>query len=172
MTTPRCLPAARVLGRRQHYYLSAGSDTHDVWNAQSGQVRVFAHLDGALTAEAFAQSLKAGHAYVIYGPLIFPAVMLRQHRQGEARRAAAPGFELEPVAGIRTAQLVSGEGKHAKASVLGRVRRARCTRTSQGSPATPSWYQLVVEDAAGRKAYTDPIWVELAASSPAAATHQ
>jgi hypothetical protein len=29
------------------------------------------------------------------------------------------------------------------------------------------WYALVVEDEAGRKAYTDPIWVTLESSDPA-----
>ena len=28
----------------RHYYLSGGSDTHDVWNEQSGRVRTFVHL--------------------------------------------------------------------------------------------------------------------------------
>ena len=30
----------------QHYYLSGGSDTHDVWNEQSGLIRTFVHLAG------------------------------------------------------------------------------------------------------------------------------
>ncbi len=57
------------------YYLAAGTDTHDVWHAESGAVRAFAHIDGAVTAQAFAQALKEGHAYVTSGPLIFPSVM-------------------------------------------------------------------------------------------------
>ena len=31
----------------KHYYLTAGSDTHDVWNEQSGRVRTFVHIEGA-----------------------------------------------------------------------------------------------------------------------------
>ncbi len=32
-----------------HYFLSAGTDTHDVWQDESGAVRTFAHVDGAIT---------------------------------------------------------------------------------------------------------------------------
>ena len=56
----------------QHYYLSGGSDTHDVWNEQSGRIRTFVHLQGPVTAQAFAAAIKAGHAYVSYGPSSFP----------------------------------------------------------------------------------------------------
>jgi hypothetical protein len=46
----------------RHYYLSGGSDTHKVWSEQSGRIRTFVHLAGAVTAEAFASALRAGHA--------------------------------------------------------------------------------------------------------------
>ena len=55
----------------QHYYLSAGTDTHDVWNYESGRVRTFIHVDGKLTAQSFARALREGHGYVSRGPLIF-----------------------------------------------------------------------------------------------------
>jgi len=51
----------------QRYYISAGSGHPLCWNDQSGRVRTFAHLDGQVTPQAFAQALKAGHAYVSYG---------------------------------------------------------------------------------------------------------
>ena len=40
----------------QRHYLTAGSDTHDVWNEQSGKVRAFAHVDGPLTAGCLRRS--------------------------------------------------------------------------------------------------------------------
>ena len=43
------------------YYLSGGTDVHDVWNQESGRVRTFAHLDGEPTAQSFAEAVKAGH---------------------------------------------------------------------------------------------------------------
>ena len=30
----------------QRHYATAGSDTHDVWNEQSGRIRAFVHVDG------------------------------------------------------------------------------------------------------------------------------
>jgi hypothetical protein len=45
-----------------HYYLSGGTDTHDVWNGESGSVRTFVHVEGTVTAETFVQALKRGHA--------------------------------------------------------------------------------------------------------------
>ena len=42
------------------FYLSGGTDTHDVWNEESGRVRTFAHVEGPLTARTFAAALKDG----------------------------------------------------------------------------------------------------------------
>jgi Carboxypeptidase regulatory-like domain len=64
------------------YYLTGGTDTHDVWHDESGAVRTFAHIDGQVTAAAFAQALKEGHGYVTSGPLIFPAVMFGDELRG------------------------------------------------------------------------------------------
>ena len=57
------------------YYLSGGTDVHDVWNHESGRIRTFGHVDGPLTPVTYAEAVKNGHAYVSYGPLIEPAVM-------------------------------------------------------------------------------------------------
>jgi hypothetical protein len=38
-------------------------------------VRAFAHIEGQVTAKAFAQALKEGHGYVTFGPLVFPSVV-------------------------------------------------------------------------------------------------
>ncbi len=32
------------------YYLSGGTDVHDVWNHESGRIRTFAHVAGPLDA--------------------------------------------------------------------------------------------------------------------------
>jgi hypothetical protein len=149
----------------QRYYLSAGSDTHDVWNAQSGRVRTFAHLEGAPSAAGFAAALRAGHAYVTYGPIIYPSVLFGTDLKIARDTPVALGFELGSVAGLKQVQLI-GNGATLE------------TRTFADAPPTghadftpiarrPGWYALVVEDQAGRKAYTNPVWVALA--GPAAA---
>ena len=69
------------------YYVSGGTDTHSVWNNESGVLRAFAHVDGALDAAAFAQSLKEGHAYVTTGTTAVPFRDVR--RCGQARAGQA-----------------------------------------------------------------------------------
>jgi hypothetical protein len=144
----------------QHYYIVAGSDTHNVWSDQSGRVRTFAHIDGQPSAPAFAEALKAGRAYVSYGPLIFPSVMFGTHLQVRSGEPFTLAFDLASVAGVSKAELISG----------GTVADSR---TFPDTPLEthvdftlttnhPGWYALDVEDQQGRKAYTDPVWVTIA----------
>ena len=148
------------------YYLSGGSDTHDVWNEVSGRVRTFVHVEGALSAPAFAAALKAGHAYVSAGPVIFPSVMFGSELRVEAREPFVLGFDLASVDGLKQAELVSGGSVKDRRT----FERAPVRARAQFSLTTerPAWYALVVEDAKGRKAYSDPIWVALEASAPGA----
>ncbi len=144
----------------QHYYLAAGSDTHNVWNDQSGRVRTFAHIDGELSAQAFAQALKAGRAYVSYGPLIFPSVTFGTQMQVRSGEPFTLAFDLASVAGVSKAELIS----------RGTVEDSRAfpdtpLKTHVDFTLTtnhPGWYALDVEDQQGRKAYTDPVWVTIA----------
>jgi hypothetical protein len=145
-----------------HYYLAAGTDTHDVWRDESGAVRTFAHVDGALTAAAFAHALKEGHGYVTFGPLVFPSVMFGDELKVAPGAAFSLGFDLESVAGLKQAELIGG------AAVLKTEKFPNSPReTHVDFPLTtqrPTWYALIVEDSKGRKAYTDPIWVDAVGS--------
>ncbi len=136
------------------YYLSGGTDTHDVWNEVSGRIRTFAHLDGRPTAARFADALRAGHAYVSYGPLIEPGTMFGDDLKTTAGAPFDLAFRLESVAGLARVSLIEN----------GRVRRVR---RFPGAPRRTNvdfrvavrhagWFALIVEDAAGRRAYTDP----------------
>jgi hypothetical protein len=145
------------------YYLSAGTDTHDVWHAESGAVRAFAHIDGAVTAQAFAQALKDGHAYVTFGPLIFPSVMFGDELKVHPGEPFVLGFDLKSVAGITQADLI-GSGAVVKTESFqapAQEVHVDFTLSTRGR----AWYALIVEDAQGHKAYTDPIWVD-AVDSP------
>ena len=93
----------------QRYYLSAGSDTHDVWNEESGRVRTYVRPDGPLSVATFVAALKAGHAYVTYGPLIFPSTLFGTQIAPRAGEAFTLGFDLDSVAGLKQVQLVSDE---------------------------------------------------------------
>jgi len=144
------------------YYLAAGTDTHDVWNSQSGEVRTFAHVDGAVNAAAFAESLRAGHAYVTRGPLIFPSVMFGEQRRVRPGESLVLGFDLKSVDGLRSVQLIGAGLVLADRSLAGpQETHVDFPVSTQHS----TWYSLVVVDTRGRKAYTDPIWVDAVAMS-------
>ena len=145
-------------GRR--YYIAAGSDTHDVWNDQSGRVRTFVHLDGQVTPQAFAQALKAGHAYVSYGPLIFPSVMFGTEMQVGSGEPFTLAFDLASVAGLGKAALISAGNLEVSRAFADAPLQTHVDFTLSTNHA--GWYALEVEDQRGRKAYTDPVWVTIA----------
>jgi Carboxypeptidase regulatory-like domain len=137
-------------GRR--YYLAAGSDTHDVWNDRSGDARVYVHVDGPLTAATFLAGLKAGHAFVTHGPLILP-----DHLFGTRVAPGTPlGFTLQAAAGLERATVIV-DGKPRKTVNYRGERTARLAVHAAGG-----WDALIVEDRAGKTAYTDPIWTQSA----------
>jgi len=125
-----------ILECGQRYYISAGSDTHDVWNDQSGRVRTFAHLDGQVTPQAFAQALKAGHAYVSYGPLIFPSVMFGTEMQVGSGEPFTLAFDLASVAGLGKAALISAGNLEVSRAFADD--HCRPTSTSPSAPTHPA----------------------------------
>jgi hypothetical protein len=141
-----------------HYYLSAGTDTHDVWRFESGAVRTFVHIDGAVTPKAFAQALKDGHGYVTFGPLIYPSVMFGDELKVKPGEPFTLSFDLQSVAGVKQIELI-GAGVVLKtesfpaASQQAHVDFALSTKSR-------TWYSLIVEDNQRHRAYTDPIWVD------------
>lgn len=161
----------KVLGRLwgfwnagDRYYLSAGADVHDVWNHLSGEIRTYAHVDGPVTPASFARALKEGHAYVTYGPLIFPDHMFGDQVRVTAGQGFDLGFDLKAVNGLKSVSLI-GAGAVVKTldlSASGREARIDFPLSAGG----PGWYALSVEDAAGGHAYTDPIWIDVVAYPP------
>jgi len=152
---------------RHPYYLSAGTDTHDVWRSESGAVRTFAHIDGAVTAVAFARALKEGHAYVSFGPLIFPSVMFGDGLKVKPGEPFTLGFDLKSVAGLKQAELIGGGVVQKTESFAGAPREVHVDFPL--ATRRDTWYALIVEDSQGRKAYTDPVWVD-AVDTPTALT--
>jgi hypothetical protein len=147
-------------GRR--YYLSAGTDTHDVWNEESGRVRAFAHPDGPLNAASFAQALKAGHAYVSHGPLIFPSIVFGTRVGAGPGRPVTLAVDLESVAGLKDIELI-GRGAVVESRDL-EDRHGEAHLQFTLTPDRSTWYALVVQDVQGQKAFTDPIWVDVPGS--------
>ena len=146
------------------YYLSGGTDVHDVWNFESGRTRTFAHVEGRVTPRAYAEAVKDGHAYVSSGPLIFPAVMFGSELKLKPGVRFALAFNLKSIAGLKQASLVGAGTVVATRSFQDSPRE-----TSVEFPLTAdrdAWYALEVEDTAGRMAYSNPIWVDVVAQYP------
>jgi Carboxypeptidase regulatory-like domain len=152
----------------QRYYVTAGSDTHDVWNEQSGRIRTFVHVDGPVTTAAFVQSLKAGHAYVTYGPLVFPSVIFGTTLRVKSGARFTLGFELASAAGLRKVEVFSSTGATRSTAFADSPLKSHVDFAE--STDHPTWYALVVEDAAGHEAFTDPIWVDVGTSAGSSAT--
>ena len=145
------------------YYLAAGTDTHDVWKDESGRVRSFVHIDGAVSAASFTDSLKSGHSYVSYGPLIFPTVMFGEELKVKPDHSVPLGVDLQAVAGLKSAALIR-EGVAIDTREFAGTPQQAHVDFSLGTNRT-TWYSLVVEDREGRKAYTDPIWMDVVAAN-------
>lgn len=141
------------------YYLAAGTDTHDVWREQSGAVRTLAHIEGPVNAHAFADAVSAGHAYVSAGPLLYPSVMFGSQLKLRQDEPFSLSFDLESVTGLKQADLV-WQGEIIQSQSFPGAPHTKHVQFAL-SGAGPSWYQLIVEDALGRKAYADPIWVDV-----------
>ncbi|CDG81475.1 CehA/McbA family metallohydrolase [Janthinobacterium agaricidamnosum] len=139
------------------YYLAGGTDVHDVWNDESGRVRTFAHVDGQLTAASFSAALKAGRAYISHGPLIFPDIMFGEHL---SKPPAVLGFEVQALAGIKRVDLIADGVVLDSLSFDEVTRSKRIDFMLAAQSSTAGWYALVVEDRDGRKAYTNPVWVD------------
>lgn len=148
----------RLWNEGHRYYLSGGTDVHDVWNDESGRLRTYAHVAGALTPEAYAEAVKAGHAYVSYGPLIVPGVVFGGELKVTPGARFVLPFTLRSVAGLRRVALIGAGTVVDTREFADAPREARIEfeRIADGT----RWYSLEVEDAAGRKAHSNPIWVD------------
>jgi hypothetical protein len=72
------------------------------------------------------------------------------------------GFDLKSVDGLKQAELIGGGSVLKSETFTGAPREAHIDFPLSTLGAT--WYALIVEDARGHKAYTDPIWVDAVAS--------
>jgi hypothetical protein len=140
------------------YYLSGGTDVHDVWNHESGRIRTYAHVAGPLTPASYAQAVKNGHAYVTYGPLMQPSVPFGSELKVTPGQSFALSFTLQSATGLRQARLIGAGATVATRTFADGPREARVEfpLTAQGR----TWYSIEVEDTAGNHAYSNPVWID------------
>jgi hypothetical protein len=140
------------------YYLSGGSDVHDVWNHESGRIRTYAQVAGPLTPSSYAQAVKGGHAYVTYGPLIQPAVPFGSDLKVVPGQPFSLGFTLQSATGLRQARLIGAGVEVATRAFADGPHEARVEFPLAAQART--WYSIEVEDTAGNKAYSNPVWID------------
>jgi len=152
-------------------YVAVGvSDAHH-WkevNDPYGRPRTYVHVEGELTVENWLAGLRAGRAFVTYGPLVNLAAQGGSARPGDTV-TLKPGQEVrleaelfvaprEGPRGLQLAQVIKN-GEVLREFALGG--KPQATITLADTPGKSSWYILRVVASDGDQAYTNPIWVDV-----------
>lgn len=138
-------------------YLAAGSDTHDVWSGSTGRIRMMVHVPGGASVDGYVQGLKNGNAYATTGPLIMPEKMFGEQVRIQSGEELTLQFEVMSVNGLKEVTLI-GNGERMDVKDL-KSRGTSAEVLFDVAPTEAGWYSIVVEDGAGEKAYSNPIWV-------------
>ena len=154
----------RLWSEGKRYVAVAVSDDHD-WKdmgTRYGTPRTYVHVEGELTAERFLESLKAGHAFATYGPLVYVT----------ANGSAIPGDALSPEGDVRLqitiesvlpldglkAEIVRSGRRVASFELSGHEQRI--SWEDPDAPREGDWYLVRLLDAERRyRALTNPIWI-------------
>lgn len=148
------------------YYLSAGTDTHDVWKDVSGGIRMVAKIEGRdITPEAFVSALLDGHAYATFGPMVEPGVMFGREVKVEAGDPLELKFKVKAAEGLKEVQLISN-GEVVEVITLAGEGVTEKNIVFKTAPKADTWYSLVVSDVKDKLAWTNPIWVDVLAYTP------
>ncbi len=138
-------------------YLAAGSDVHDVWVHESGSARSYVHVDGELSVEKYIAGLKAGNSFASQGPLVYPEILFGSEIVHASGNKLALKYSVQAVSGLRSVQLIE-RGNAVDAQLFDGI-SSLVTVEFSVSPEANTWYSLVIEDANGKFAYTNPVWV-------------
>ncbi|MFT5334654.1 MAG: hypothetical protein ACJASY_002049 [Halioglobus sp.] len=138
-------------------YLVGASDVHDVWKRESGAARTYVHITQTPDTGNLVTALKEGRSYATQGPLIFPKLVFGSDIDQPAGTELALEYQLAAVSGLRSVTLIE------KGSAI-QTRDFKTTPKSAPhvftvNPRADTWYSLIVEDANGNFAYSNPVWV-------------
>lgn len=141
------------------YYLTAGTDTHDVWTDTSGKIRMFVNLTGEPNIANFIMGLKTGRSYATTGPLIYPEIMFGKELKVKKDEELKFNFKLAAALGLKEATLI-GKGQPVKT-----VNFTADQTTGEASFTVKAgekcWFSLIVIDAKDNKAWSNPVWVDV-----------
>ncbi|TWI73030.1 hypothetical protein LZ24_01441 [Desulfobotulus alkaliphilus] len=155
-----------LAGKNKAYYLTGGSDTHDVASPTlySGMIRTYAKVDGDLTPASFIEAVAKGNSYASMGPLFFPSNMdfggKLSVKAGNSLKLTLDAFAVNGLQSIEIYTAGSEIGSPVETKTFnGSVKRESLTFTVK--PAAATWYNFIARDMKGRIAVSNPVWVDV-----------
>jgi len=149
----------RLWSKGRHYYLSAGTDNHNVRKDISGRIRMFAKIEGEPTPEKFISALMAGNSYASFGPLVESDIVFGREVVLDKGAAFELNVIVRAVEGLKEVQLLKDSVVVETVVLEPGETEKRISFAS--TPLKNSWYALVVSDIRENMAWTNPIWVKL-----------
>ena len=138
-------------------YLAAGSDVHDVWSEESGAARSYAFIEGPVSVDKYVAALKAGHAFASQGPVVYPEIVFGRELNPAEGSELDLAYSVHAVSGLHSISLIERGKTHSVKVLKASSTSAEITFTV--TPKMNTWYSVVIEDAAGKFAYSNPVWV-------------
>jgi hypothetical protein len=152
--------ACAYWNKNDRYYLGAGTDVHNVWNRKSGEIRMFAYSPDSTGTDSFINALKNGNAYASFGPMIEPLnFMFGNEKCLSEDENQEFSFIVKSVNGLKNARVLQG-GKEVKRFEFKNNPESKKVNISL-NPDSDTWFALIVEDSKGKKAYTNPVWLNI-----------
>jgi len=145
-------------------YLAAGSDVHNVWSEESGAARSYAFIEGPVSVDKYVAALKAGHAFASQGPVVYPEIIFGRELNPVEGSELSLAYSVHAVSGLRSVTLIERGETHTLKPLKASDNSAEIQ--FRVKPKTDTWYSLVIEDAAGKFAYSNPIWVKPLKAEP------
>ncbi len=149
----------------EKYFLSAGTDYHDVWNDPQADIRMYGYVPKKSKSDkkfkkAFMRALKAGHGYASLGPIIMPEIMFGETVKHGKGKPFKLNYKLQAVDGLKAVRLRTNKGEIVKEQKWDSgpiAQNVSFTVTAKNN----SWYAIEVEDSDGSYAWSNPIWVTI-----------
>lgn len=146
----------------QKKFLSAGSDQHDVKSGlYPGIIRMYAHINGDVNADAYLAALTSGHAYATMGPLftLDESVMFGETYNVVKDKAFSFKANVQAVNTLKRIDVYS-MGKVVASYDYDTAEPVDFTYEMKNDGTKNLWYSFVAVDGAGHYAVTNPIWID------------
>ncbi|ATW27934.1 CehA/McbA family metallohydrolase [Candidatus Formimonas warabiya] len=155
-----------LAGDSKIYYLTGGSDTHDVLVPDmttavfSGNCRTFVNIPGDLNRESYLNALRSGHAYVTMGPVLWADGLGQTYTINKGKQFTLT-FDAQDVQGITKVEIYTAGKVVADSKLFTDASMNKESFSFTFTPATSTWYNIVVTNTAGKMAISDPVWVKV-----------